>query len=397
MSEYLERYSRRMDFWGSNATEQFKNIGTENFLEFLKVAPSKMYVNGTVIGASYTKSYYGFNETTDYLLTKLEEPQSIGAIVKDYSNREWLVATSENLNPPSYNRYKVLQCNDSVETTNEYGETITLPCLVLGTLKSTLKETFKLNNEIILPQENGSLMLVLSNISIEIGRRMILGNRAWKVVGYDDLSATGLLFLSLEQDKIDKQTDDMINKIADNEIDNYTIQLYNNYYRILVGSTVSINYVVYKNGKIVNAPVTLITTSNKISINGDDISGVALGATTVKIAVDAKPTVYKTINVDVVSSIVTKEIVYDIVGDSYIKWGRTAEYSAIRSENGELEQIPFIFSIQDDNSLVTSSVVDDKCVIVANSNNIIGEIILTATFQNGEVVHKTINIVSLWG
>jgi len=56
--------------------------------------------------------------------------------------------------------------------------------------------------------------LVPSNDAILLGQKFIIDDRAWFIVEQDKVSAPGITYYSLTEDKIDREDDDFDNKLA---------------------------------------------------------------------------------------------------------------------------------------------------------------------------------------
>ena len=195
---YLSKYGNRVNFWGENEIDQFRNMNITNFKYFLQQTPNKLFIGDSIVGATIYDRFSGYNETSYYILTELDKPLSIGSIVTDIGGTNWIVATNENINVPTYNRYKILKVDNTISWYDSKGKLQSTACLIIGTLKTKLKETFDINNDVILPTDNGEVLIIMPNTGIKMNTRFILGSRAWKVSGFDVLSVSGLVFLSLQ-------------------------------------------------------------------------------------------------------------------------------------------------------------------------------------------------------
>lgn len=395
---YLDRYKNRVGFWGCTETEEFRNKNVVNFKKFLDSTPHKVYIGEDIVGATIFKRNTDFSEDYYYLLTEIDKPVSVGTIVTDPEGNEWLVATNKNVQTPSYNRYQIISINNVIQWHDRNAALLSSSCLVLGSLKTKLREVFESNAKVLMPQEEGQLLIIMPNCNIPIDTRFILGSRAWKVVGYDDLSTPGIVFLSLEQDKIDLQKDDLDNKIADNAHDEWSIKLNTDSYKKLVGEDFLISYSLYKNQIEVDQPVQFTSNSSSVQINNDVISTVAVGSAEIVVSLVNNKEVFETVTVEVVEEIIEENISFKIIGPDSVKWGETQRYFAQKFVNGEEVSSTFSYSVIDTNSLVKTKTDESYCNITAKLENKIGSIVIKAIFNENPqvIVEKIIYINSLW-
>lgn len=278
---YLDKYKARVNAWGATEAEQFQNFGIQNFEEFLKSSPSQVeisYQGNTILGTTYEHNRREYTEVTNYLLTRLTEPVGIGTIFEDSYSRSWMILVQENITPPSYNRYKTIECNKVIHWDDEYGVAQQTPCYFVSSLDTKLKAIFDVANQVLIPQKNDMITIIMPYRPIAKDQRFIIANKAWKTTGIDYVSVDGIMFVTLAADFINSQIDDIQNQIADTTKDIWTIELKTDHYKQTVGSNFEIDYVVYHNGIVVTEPVTMISNNNYVTVNGNNtITAVALG------------------------------------------------------------------------------------------------------------------------
>lgn len=395
---YLNKYRDRVNFWGCNETEQFKNSNIANFKAFLEQTPHKLSIGEDLVGATIFKRSTDFSEEYYYLLTEINRPMSLGAVLTDPEGRRWLVAADKSTQTPSYNRYQIINMDNRIEWHDKQGVLKSADCLVVGSLKSQLKEIFKTSQQVQMPQTNGQLLIIMPNMGISMDTRLILGTRAWKVVGYDDLSAPGVTFLSLEQDKIDKQKDDLDNKIAENAYDEWSIEVHTDTFKKLVGDEFIIPYTAYKNGIEVDEPVEFYSNSNLVSIANGTIKAAAKGFAQVEVRFINNHEISTLVNIEILDEIVDDDVSYKIIGSSSIKWGETKRYIAQKFINGTEVASSHTITLVDTNSLVKGKNRGSYYDVTAKLENKIGNIIIKATFDENPqvIVEKVVYINSLW-
>ena len=395
---YLDRYKARVNAMGSTVEEQFQNLGIKNFEAFLTETPSKVLIPngvGSIMGATYIKSHRDYTEAINYLLTRLNEPILIGTIFEDSYQRHWIVTTRENLNPPSYNRYKTLECNKIISWDDQYGLPQSVFCYLVSSLDTKWRSAFDNSNGISIPQRNGVITVIMPTMNFAKSQKFIIGGKAWRSSGIDKFSIDGLMFVTLEEALIDTQTDNVIEEIADENKDIWTIQLNTNYYRRLVGDTFSIDYVVYHNGVATDEPVTITTNNDKVIIDNKNITANDLGTSVITVALTNQQLIKAQATIEIVETIEAEQIDYILSGNDIIKWGQAAVYEAHQFINGAQEVSSCVFTLSA-NELVKSTINGNQITLIANSENKTGTIVLTATFGDNHVEEKTIRIVSLW-
>ena len=87
--------------------------------------------------------------------------------------------------------------------------------------------------------------------------------------------------------------------------------------------------------------------------------------------------------------------IYSIIGDNYIKWGKTAIYSIDLQENGIILSPQEVSYNINNEELATLEQDGNIAYITANNKRKTGKIILSAS-GNDFSIEKEISIVSLW-
>lgn len=205
------------------------------------------------------------------------------------------------------------------------------------------------------------------------------------------------MFLSLAEDVIDTQNDNISGEIAENDTDIYSIHLINTTYTGLVGETFQLLYTVMKNNVPVNLPCTIVVNNTKATVNGNLITCVTAGAVNCTVMLNSNTNIKQVCALTIAASRVTDNTHSYITGARTIKWGRTQSYTPTYYINNVPQSTTYTYTITGDSSLVTSTKVGSVINITANPSTELGTITLTVTFTAGPTVACNIDVISLWG
>lgn len=386
----------------STLTEKEREMSTiqQDILNDFESSPSfeTITISGTSYGVQIVEqNSLQKNPNEKRILMKPGDVINVGDLVLWNSNY-WLCTDND---PDGIYYVGIIErCNNELKWLNSLGGQESTPCIT--TNKSLYTTGIDENKYMVVGAGHINVIIPTTDKTLLIDRdkRFLIGYQGkydcWKVTMADHTSQPGLIYLVMEEDEVNKNTDNLSLGIADYYNNVYTIAIKEDNVSIAPTKTVQLHAVVTKNGEIINADI-LWSSSNATIATVD-----ANGLVTAKYNGDATITAIVKDNADLTDDIVlnvknapTNDIKLIIEGDNVITWTETQTYIARKLIDGVEQAIPFTFTV-DRPDLVTLQVVDIKtCKLVANDNLLTGTVILTAKndYDPAEVFSKTIQVI----
>lgn len=240
----------------------------------------------------------------------------------------------------------VRRCNNALRWINpDNGAVEVMPCVIDYDMSAP---SFQVTQSILTPNNHATVMVQGNDLTInqlKTNMRFILGNRPFKLYGYqdtllDDLSTptATLLYLDLYLDE-KQANDDMVRKIAFNGHYNYTIVPSRLSIEATPNSIGKLSANVLLNGVDVIRPVTWESSNpNVIQIdnNGDYVvTGVLNDSATISVWVDGNPNSAVVIPVDIVGAVDETLDIFLTPTIDKIKEYETIEFEVQASKFGE--------------------------------------------------------------
>lgn len=219
----------------------------------------------------------------------------------------------------------------------------------------------------------------------------IVEQESWTVVEYDHTSVPGVIYLSLTQGKINSIYDDVDNDLADTDrIAKYSISTSQQAQNFAVGSVINPVFTLMKDGQLCNEEIEYIPENTQIvKLINNQLIAIGEGNTNIIVRLKNYPQIQTIVNVNINTQ--EKEFSAYIEGPEMIRLDRIGEYKFV--SNLELTgRVDFTLNTNLA-KFVTKN--ENECVIKANNNNELGDIILTAEY-NGKNYTKNISIIPLW-
>lgn len=218
----IDAHKARMMANGSSTGESLGNSTKNSINHLFKDSPFYRIVkiNGidTEVRITERAGLVNIKSSQHKLLTFRPDTKiDVGAIV-EFDGSQWL--NLDFTNNDVFPLATIQKCNEDLRWHDSIGQFQSVPCIVN---KSPMDRIFVKSNSHDVHVVD-QMMYVLAKYddlskTIKSGQRFILGNQAYSVNGVDDLSyvhnEVGVIQLIVKVDQI-KDTDDMINKIADN-------------------------------------------------------------------------------------------------------------------------------------------------------------------------------------
>lgn len=261
----------------------------------------------------------------------------------------WLVTNVDNLGS-LVTSVEVRRCNNTLRFFDENGNKIYEPCILDQVLRFTNNnDTMTIvtgkAEQYVWCQRNSRTVKIKPNDRFlfgvpeqRIGFRLYaggLGNSLNTITG-DDNSPTLTQFY-IEEYEINYQEDDIENGFASAERYEYSIDISENNTYFDIGTTATLNAVVYKGKEVVNKNI-IWTSSDEdiISVNDKTLTAISAGEVTLYATMEDNKNVYGSINVTVLGS-ETEDDIYNILINpdiNYVLEGEAISITANLYKNG---------------------------------------------------------------
>lgn len=385
--KYIDVYKKRVEHLGTNPQRRAMESGILEFsrsLRYNEHTQRSLHKDGdslTFDGIVLTNKEDD-NKSTQILLTELSVPLACGDIVI-WNNERWLVYQYTTSSYQPYQKFFMVRCNYEIKWVDEEGGIRKSWCYLLGSKDSKIKDNFRTWNEVITPQPNKYIQLILPHTTMAINTEIIVLDEAWYLVDYDQNSVPGIVFMSFTETNINELRDDVENKIANaDKIAAWTIVSPSEQY-VLPHSEVALDYVVQKNGIVVDEKPEISISGSLIEQDGK-IFAAESGEGQITFSIHGQ-TFTQTIHI---SASPSKQPMV-IFGDDKIRVSMAATYEL----QGADQQV--VFSVSDTKMATVETTGQSTCLLTTNSKNLLGSVDLIATCGE-EVYTKTIKIIPIW-
>lgn len=385
--KYIDVYKKRVEHLGTNPQRRAMESGILEFsrsLRYNEHTQRDLHKDGdslTFDGIVLTNKEDD-NKSTQILLTELDVPLACGDIVI-WNDERWLVYQYTTSSYQPYQKFFMVRCNYEIKWVDGEGEVRKSWCYLLGSKDSKIKDNFRTWNQVITPQPNKYIQLILPHTTMAINTEIIVLDEAWYLVDYDQNSVPGIVFMSFTETNINELRDDVENKIANaDKIAAWTIVSPSEQY-VLPHSEVALDYVVQKNGIIVDEKPEISISGSLVEQDGK-IFAAESGEGQITFSIHGQ-TFMQSIHI---SASPTKQPMV-IFGDDKIRVSMAATYEL----QGADQQV--VFSVSDTKMAAVETTGQSTCLLTTNSKNLLGSVDLIATCGE-EVYTKTIKIIPIW-
>lgn len=242
-------------------------------------------------------------------------------------------------------------------------------------------------NELITPQPNKFIEVIMPYQFIEKTREIILYEEAWTLVDYDRVSVPGIIYLSFTESKVNELRDDVAAQIANiDKLQDWSINAPLSY-SMKVGEEFTPSYILLKNGIVQPETRAEIIPGEGLTLNDNGtLSCFVEGETEL---------ILKYGNIMLTQKVVVGDspALGYINGNAFIRVGRSDSYSFVSATGETIEGLEF--SLETGGALATVENTLDGCVVKANERNKLGTITLAVNYDSQHYT-KNINIISLW-
>lgn len=398
---YVDVYFSRINHLGETTGERIRNGGIRSFEKWLNESPFTVR-NLSVERGLYFDGIIQENKDKEHKkIMFLEVANDIPLLVGDIMNwkleddtiEKWIILLEEKKTNPIHRTFWIIKCNYLLKWVDTDGHVQQSWSYCTSSLDSMIKGNFRTWHNIISPQPNKFMEVIMPRHNPEVYRstNFIVEEESWITIDYDHTSVPGITYLSLTEGKVNSLTDDIENNLADTDkIAIYELSLPPISQTFHLGEHINPVFTLVKNGVPSNEEVELKTTNKKVARFIDDIL-IAVGYGTTQLVAQLKnhPEIQKSIDI-----VVGEEMSFSayIEGADKIRLNRASIYTLKGTSeiNDEIE-----YSLLDTDLATIIDITDNNCTIKANAKNRLGTITLVAYYKNVEY-RKEIQIIPLW-
>ena len=397
-SQYLDTYFSRVFHRGESVAEVAKNTGERSFESWLASSVHTVKDLSVERGLYFSGIILTDKDKEQQKIMYLNVANNIPIIVGDIVNwqndgqlEKWIIFKKEKKVNGTYQTFSIVRCNYLMKWVDKNGHLQSSWSYFVSSMESKIKENFRTWNSLITPQPNKYAEMILPKKEIERGTSFIVEDEAWSMVEYDHTSVPGVMYLSLTEEKVNYEYDDLENNIADTDkLANYEIVLPNEIQNFNVGEEVNPIFTITKNGIPLETEVFYIPKDKKIvKFVNNKLTAMKEGKTIIVIQLKEYPEIHKEIEINIGSE---PEFNAYIKGESVIKLDRKATYELIGNSN---ITEPVLYSLSDESLALIIYSSTKGCTVKANDKNKLGKVILTATYKGIDYT-KEIKIAPLW-
>ena len=420
---YLDVYFSRLNHLGDTIGERITNAGIRTFQRWKAESPHTianlsvergLFFDGIIL-QSKDKTY----QKIMHLNVSNDIPIKVGDIMNwpqvDGTLEKWLLLSEEKKVNGTYRTFDILKCNYLIKWINDKGYLKQSWAYILSSTDDKVKGNFRTWHNLITPQPNKYAEIIMprpqdenSQVkdTVDRGTNFIVEDENWKMIEADFTSVKGIIYMSLTENKVNFQYDDLEVDIADTDkllfptleqvysvgqaiIPNFTKQTFNEWEIALIppedSTVVEFNT---NNVLIAKAPGKAIIKMRLKNYNQDD----------------PRKAVTKEFEITVIEG-ENKELY--LAGPDTLKLDRYGVYTLVNEidETTITNDIEFTLSNVTEEKIelgVLEDITDDNGVVLnytkkihTNNKNKLGQIRLEATY-NGITYSKIIKIVPLW-
>ena len=397
---YVDVYYSRINHLGETTAERIKSGGIRSFEKWLAESPHTIQ-NLSVERGLYFSGIILTNKDKEYqkimfLNVANDIPIKVGDImnwvIEDGSTEKWLILQEEKKVNGTYKTFWIVRCNYLLKWIDGLGHLQHSWAYVVSSVDSKIKGNYRTWNDLITPQPNKYAEIVMPYYPVDRATNFIVQDESWTAIECDFTSVPGTIYISLTENKVNMIYDDLENDIADTDkLTKYDLLLPADDLTYSINDTIEPVFTFTKNGIPFAAELELLS-EDKSKVR--EVNGVlkAVGSGEVNLIVRMKqyPQIQKKIKINING----EEQVFSayIDGPAAIRLDRKALYvlKATSTIDGAVT-----FNIDNTDLVSIFETDDNKCVLLANKKNKLGDVELTAEY-GGRTYTKTISVIPLW-
>ena len=329
-------------------------------------------------------------ETWNYLLTRIEEKYENGSVFYTYKpfteeKQAWLILFKEQYETIGYNRYIVLLLENELTWIGDDGLIYSEFTHYVGSMDSGIRNQFKIESNVVAATPSKTLEMICAYTpNIKRDLRINISDETWRVVGYDKISIPGIMYVTLEEDYVQKTE-----LAGEEELKKWSITSSQGLeIAIAADSSTPIDFYTSYNGSIVDQEVELSSEDKNVQIKkvGFNCYSFVGNPVSTKIVAQLKNAHKVTQEFDLT---ITKKPVdwMSIVGPNQIKVLQVLEYELATSLSD------YTVNIESQNGCFKIDKVEGNKVYIQGIN--IGEDNILIT-HNGATYSTPLKVISPW-
>lgn len=329
-------------------------------------------------------------EVVDYLLTRIKDNYENGFVfytLKPFSleKQAWMILYKEQYETIGYNRYIAVLLENTIEWIGRDGLLYSSPVHYVGSKDGKIKSNFKISYEVAVNTPSKTLAMICpQNKAISRNMKFNISDETWNVSGYDKISVPGVMYVTLEEDYVQKSQ-----YANQHELEKWSLtSVQGDEIVVTLGKDNAIDFYCSYDGANVDEDIDLTSNNKDLTItrtnfNQYKFNGIA-GTYTVTARLARNSLVSTEFNVTVVE---TEENWMAIVGPNQLKVLQTLEYTL----NSSLTD--YAINITSQNGCFTIDKIDGNKVYLKGIN--IGQDYILITYE-GNTYSTPLNVISPW-
>ena len=393
---YLDAYKVRVGHLGTTPQERAYRSGILEFRRYLKY--NQHTVHNLILGRE-DKFFDGViltdkedeNRISQILLVKVIEDGGPELRQGDLiwwgtDSNPWIIWRSTTSSYQPHQKFYMVRCNYYIKWVDEEGLVQGSWIYLLGHKDSKIKDNFRTWNNLITPQPNKYINIILPFRKIKQGTEIMILDEVWSLVDDDRNSVPGISFMSFTETTFNEQRDDLSENLANaDNIAGWTVSIPSHRY-VMPNEIFEIDdYSIQKNGVKVEV-IPNIAVSKNFTLEGRKVAVGNSGSGNITISYMGRSAV------QIVKITNKDEVILTINGNEKIRVGQTLKYTV----NGT---VPVKFFIEETGLCSINQLDDFTCELIANSKNKFGKVTLKATSVLEGVENnasKIIEVIPLW-
>lgn len=412
---YLEVYYSRLNHMGNTTGERITNGGIRTFQRWKNESPHTISNLSVERGLYFDGIILQNKDKTYQKIMHLNVSNDISLCIGDIMNwvqpdgtlEKWLLLSEEKKVNGTYRTFDILKCNYLVKWINDKGYLQRSWAYVLSSTDEKVKGNFRTWHNLITPQPNKYAEIIMprprdehSQVknTVDRGTNFIIEDESWKMVEADFTSVQGIIYMSLTENKVNMEYDDLEVDVADTDklvfptlepvynvgeeiIPNFTEQTLNEWEIVLIPPKDSECITMNESGHLVASAAGNVVI--KMQLKNYNVT-------------DPRRAIVKEFSITINES-VEDEPLY-IYGPDKVRLDRYANYVLAAEGNEDSPLTTVSMSIQSGDkygTLMADKEHDYIYVLHANNKNELGKIVLAASYNDKEYT-KTIEIIPLW-
>lgn len=394
MDYFTDVYLKRLNKYGDSTQSRIHGRMECDFENKLSKSVNKVELFGgdsmpVGIGILETKKI-SEKETLDYLLTRITDNYPNGFIFqtqKPFSEEKqsWMIVFKEQYQTIGYNRYIVILLENELSWIGRDGLVYTSFVHYIGEMNGKIKDQFKVSNNVALATPGKVLTMICpKNKGLTRDVRINISEETWRVCGIDKISVPGVMYVTLEEDYVQKT--ELANE---QELDKWSITSTQGTEIVATFTpSTTVEFYCSYDGVLTNEPVVLKCDNNKVIIQETGFNKYLIygGAanTVLKVSLKNAPRISQDFSL-VVNPNHTDWMA--IVGPDQIKLMQTVEFELATSLSN------YTVDVTSENDCFKIDRVEGNKVYLQGIN--IGNDNILVTY-NGETFSTPLKVVSPW-